>query len=148
MRLVSTTRGRTYIAVTFVLLVAPLAIIIAPSFQSPSCTTFSYTDLLVRASSGQIASAAVVHSTGTITGDLFNGASYCVKGPTPVNQADMATLQRAGVTVTFTNASSGILSGLLPYAIVAVLASLTFILLWLIKRSRRRLSRATSVPST
>ena len=148
MRFVSISRRRSYVAVAFVLLVTILAIVIAPSFQSPSCITISYSDLLARASSGQIVSATVVQSTGTITGELFNGTSYCSNGPTPFNQANMAALQRAGVTVAFTNAPTGISGPLLYVIFIALLISLIVILLWSISRIRRRTRRARPVPTT
>ncbi|HLN16612.1 MAG TPA: ATP-dependent zinc metalloprotease FtsH [Acidimicrobiales bacterium] len=98
-----------------VLIVAVLAILIVPSLLPRSSSkSLSYSTLLNDVKSGQVASANVDNSSGTITGKLKDGTAYTVSGPNPPIPQDVHEMQAKGVDVTFSTPSN-LLSTWLPY---------------------------------
>lgn len=103
----------------------------------------SYNKFLNEVASKQVSTAIIDNSTGHISGQLTNGTSYLVDGPLPEVPADLTTIRKAGVEVTFSNSSSSLLSTLL-YPVL-FLGSLVLLLVWFNRRAQGQMSGIMSI---
>ena len=92
---------------TFALIALVIGILVGPRFYGSSgVKKFSYSQFLVSAQKGNIATATVENYSGVITGSLADGTMYSVLGPDPALAKDIATLRQNGVEVKFKNPSA------------------------------------------
>ncbi len=68
--------------------------------------------------SKQVSTAKISNSTGEITGNLKDGTSYEVQGPSPSLPNDVSTMRNDGVEVSFPTPSSNLFTDLLPYIFI------------------------------
>ncbi len=106
-----------------VIAVAFLAVLVVPNLVHKSNThTLGYNSFLSDIQSKQITTATVDQTSGVITGQLANGASYTANGPNPVTDSELAALKPLGsdyklVTPT-TNPLVSLLWYLVPFALI------------------------------
>jgi cell division protease FtsH len=102
-----------------VLAIAVVAVLLAVgTVHTSNAKSISYTKFLQDVSSKQVSSAKISNSTGVITGNLKNGTSYTVQGPSPSLPNDVTEMRNNGVEVSFPTSSSSFLDDILPYLFI------------------------------
>ncbi|HUZ42627.1 MAG TPA: ATP-dependent zinc metalloprotease FtsH [Acidimicrobiales bacterium] len=129
---------------TVVVIAFVVGIFIIPSlFSHKNVKTISYSTLLRDARHQQVDTAVINTSSGVITGQLTNGASYSSDGPIPVINTDITTLRTTdNVAVTFATPSN-ILGALFPYLIITLL--FVAFMLWISRQARSQMTGMMSV---
>ena len=102
-----------------VLAIGIVAILLAVgTIKTSNAKTISYTKFMQDVTSKQVSTAKISNSTGEITGNLKDGTSYEVQGPSPSLPNDVETMRNNGVEVSFPTPSSNLFTDLLPYIFI------------------------------
>jgi cell division protease FtsH len=103
--------------VWILLIVAFVAVLLVPNLLSHNASkSLTYSQYMSDVSAHKVNTANIDNSSGVITGKLKTDQQYTVNGPNPVIADDVKTMQKDGVTVTFSTPSD-ILGQLLPYVL-------------------------------
>ena len=107
-----------------VLAIGIVAVLLAVgTIKTTNAKTITYTKFLQEVTSKQVSTAKISNSTGEITGNLKNGASYQVQGPSPSLPNDVTTMRNDGVEVSFPPSNSNLLGDLLPYIFIIAIGA-------------------------
>ena len=113
------TGGQSWRWLWGVLAIGIVAILLAVgTIKTTNAKTITYTKFLQDVTSKQVTTAKISNSTGQITGNLKDGTSYEVQGPSPSLPNDVTTMRNDGVQVSFPTPSSNIFTALLPYIFI------------------------------
>src|SRR5580658_7793980 len=85
-----------------VLAIGIVAILLAVgTIKTSNAKSMTYTQYMQDVAAKQVSTAKISNSTGEITGDLKNGTSYTVQGPSPSLPNDVSEMRKDGVAVSF-----------------------------------------------
>ncbi len=112
-------------------------------FSKPAQQQLNYNTFLKDVNSQQVASATVDNSTGLITGNLTNGATYSVSGPQPLVSSDVQTLEKGVPDLKFITPQQGLLNSLLFYLLPVGL--FLAVLIWFNRRAQGQMSGIMSI---
>jgi len=103
--------------VWILLIVAFVAVLLVPNLLSHNASkSLTYSQYMSDVSAHKVNTANIDNNSGVITGKLKTGQQYTSNGPNPVIADDVKTMQKDGVTVTFSTPSD-IVGQLLPYVL-------------------------------
>ncbi|HWD53645.1 MAG TPA: ATP-dependent zinc metalloprotease FtsH [Acidimicrobiales bacterium] len=122
------TGGQSWRWLWGVLAIGIVAILLAVgTIHTSNAKTLTYTKFLQEVQSKQVSTAKISNSSGEISGNLKDGTSYQVQGPSPSLPNDVTTMRNDGVEVSFPTQGSNLLGDILPYVfIVAIGAAFIF----------------------
>jgi len=107
-----------------VLAIGIVAILLAVgTIKTSNAKSMTYTQYMQDVAAKQVSTAKISNSTGEITGDLKNGTSYTVQGPSPSLPNDVSEMRKDGVAVSFPTPSSNLLDDLLPYIFIIAIGA-------------------------
>ena len=119
-----------------------LVLVVFPRLtNNPAVRTLNYSQFLTAAKNGNIQTAVIQNSTGTVTGQFKDGAKYSTTGPSVVIPGDISTLRTEGVNVKFSN-SSGLLAVLIPYIWILLLVGF---MIFVMRQMRSQMSGMMSI---
>lgn len=119
-------------------LVLAVTVALAISLGATNRSTFSYTTIVDKAKTGEVASISVNPSTGVLTGELRRGENFTAQGPVPVDTSTLGSLQNEGTSVVFANGSGGFRSTFVAYLFALIEFCVGLVLfLWLVLWLRR-----------
>ncbi len=130
-------------AVFFLLGLVILALLLPPLFSRNQSQQLSYTTFIQDVNAGKVANATINNNTGQITGNLRDGVSYTVSGPSPSISSDVQSMRQHGVALTFNNQTTNIFETILVYAIPILL--LVGLLIWFQRRAQGQMSGIMSI---
>ncbi len=116
--------NRNRLIIYVVIMVAVLAVIVAPSLLHKATTnTLTYNAFQQDVAAKKIVTATVDQTTGVITGTLSDGSSYTSNGPNPITDSELTALKPLGSNYHLVTPSSNTLLGflltwILPFAII------------------------------
>ncbi len=116
--------NRNRLIIYLVIMVAVLAVIVAPSLLRKTTTnTLTYNAFLTDVSSKRITTATVDQTTGVITGTLADGSNYTANGPNPITDSELSALKPLGSDYHLVTPSSNtllafLLTWILPFALI------------------------------
>jgi cell division protease FtsH len=134
-------RGR----VTFALLIALIAVVLALSFvhQAPPTKSLTYSQFLSDVAGHQVRTATINNTSGEISGVLSNGKVYTAVGPLPAFASEIAALKKAGVQYSFSTPSPSIIPTIIEW--VLFLGLFAGLWIFLTRRTQGSMSSIMSI---
>jgi cell division protease FtsH len=134
-------RGR----VTFALLIALIAVVLALSFvhQAPPTRSLTYSQFLSDVAGHQVRTATINNTSGEISGVLSNGKAYTAVGPLPAFASEIAALKKAGVQYSFSTPSPSIIPTIIEW--VLFLGLFAGLWIFLTRRTQGSMSSIMSI---
>jgi cell division protease FtsH len=130
-------------AVIVLLGLVVLALVLPNLFSQGQSQQLSYTTFISDVNAHKVSSATIDNSSGKITGNLTDGTSYTVSGPSPVIASDVQAMRNAGVKLDFNTPQQSIFSTLLVYLLPVLLLVIFFV--WMSRRAQGQMSGIMSI---